>query len=375
MGHLVVLTQDLSIQFYPLEQIASAIETSYGEHNPVVRLMFLRNDWLSGETMAYIARNAVIQAEIIHAFDKFPQPFAVLDTDLRPIAEYGLHVSASVFLDFFLYGGRCYFATDAGIFHLDVDWHVVPSLTRGSPEKRSDATCYTISAKYGALMASCGSDGLYGYIDEFGSSSDFNLANGRRLAEKSMKIAWADTSFINYTSNATMDVLRATLSSVSPAGRRPESEKKVMTRIEQDDIDLTGIVTRDIARRGFELDEVQFAFNSNSNLFLRVYSGEVFVFTIERVNNMLTLRRSRQMFAMPSRILSMHFGANWSVLETTDSVLLFADRDLTTIVERGVLSVRTYPRSRRYRSLVSIVHEEGVQVAGVFDESAITVNP
>lgn len=67
------------------------------------------------------------------------------------------------------------------------------------------------------------------------------------------------------------------------------------------------------------------------------------------------------------RILDAKPSALGLVVETMNSVQLFTDDAWLPLLDSPALSVRTFPRSRRYRNLVSVVTEEGLFLIGLFD--------
>jgi hypothetical protein len=49
-------------------------------------------------------------------------------------------------------------------------------------------------------------------------------------------------------------------------------------------------------------------------------------------------------------------------------VLLFSDHSRYTLEDSDVISVRTFPRSRRYRNVVALTLESGIMLVGLIDE-------
>lgn len=72
-----------------------------------------------------------------------------------------------------------------------------------------------------------------------------------------------------------------------------------------------------------------------------------------------------------NRILSINSTKLGPVIETSDRVALVLDKNgqIFTLSESGALVVRTFPRSKRFQSMVAIVDENGVWLVSLFDKS------
>lgn len=73
------------------------------------------------------------------------------------------------------------------------------------------------------------------------------------------------------------------------------------------------------------------------------------------------------------RILSVNSTGLGLVIETDNQVLLFAQNEWFHVFESEVLSVRTFPRSKRFRNIVIITNEEGIWIISLFDDSKLTM--
>ena len=125
-----------------------------------------------------------------------------------------------------------------------------------------------------------------------------------------------------------------------------------------------------------QIESIQFTYNSNSVIFIHTFDGNFYSLGIKTPKEgrpQLTFRRTYK--GSGTRIVSAHSTSVGLVVETDHRVLLFAHHDWFPIHESEAISVRTFPRSRRYRNTIVITTEEGILIAGLFDEAFASEEP
>ncbi len=367
MSRLLILREDQTILIKDLDALIRDLSQKLEAPLALPTLLFSRNDWLAGEQFQAYARDPHFVKALEAELGAFPQPFCELSVEKSQPQDIGIH--ATVVLDWEVYNSRLYVGSDLGLHHLDIDWldHDGPL---SSPEKRLDARCQGISVKYGSVNASCGNDGLFTSFDEFGRVGYLENGHLRHLAERSLKTAWTLYDLVNYSAPTHPALLRFERESVGTGqlrgGRVVEREQAVLTGLASIRDDLADSL---MALAEHAIDEsVLSVFNSGSRFFAISEEGTIMILALD-TRNSSTWKRLQTTRTVPGvgRILDAKPSALGLVVETMNSVQLFTDDAWLPLLDSPALSVRTFPRSRRYRNLVSVVTEEGLFLIGLFD--------
>lgn len=370
MGRIVVFTERRTVQLWDLDKIAEYVSEVVPHSNPVPSLMFSRNDWISSGIFHAILRNRDVATSIASAFDLFPQPFFEVKTEQFQISEQDLEIPARVLLDMNIYQSRIYIGADSGLYHVDVDWEDDKKPLQGRPRKRTDARCIRTSVGFGTVNASCGSEGLLSAVNEFGWIERGTESKAlRKVADESLRSAWLYSDLMNYSSSVLPLLLKSEYE-IAPRGEtRPEREYRVVTAIGTERIDLTYLFDIIHDQYGVEKESIQYTYNSSSVIFIHTIDGNFYslgIRTPRQGRPQLKFRRTYK--GAQTRILSANATSAGLVVETDHRILLFSRNDWFPILESEVISVRTFPRSRRYRNIVALTTENGVIIVGLFDE-------
>jgi hypothetical protein len=368
MGRIVVLTEERTIQFWDFDKIAAHVAEINVASNPASAFMFSRNDWLSSSLFKEVMRNADVAREIVSAFDRFPQPYYEVKAQEFQISEEDLPFSARVLLDMNIYQSRIYLGADSGLFHIDADWSDRQPILQAH-KKRTDARCVRTSVGFGAINASCGSEGLFSAEDDFGWAGRRNGL--RKVASESFRSGWLHFDLMNYSSTTFPTLLKSEYRRAERGETDSEHERRIVTTIGTEEIDLSDLfgVIRD--QYNVQAESIQYAYNSSSVIFIHTIDGHFYslgIKTPKQGRPQLTFRRTYK--GSQTRILSANWTSLGLVVETDNRVLLFAHNDWFPIQESEAISVRTFPRSRRYRNTVLITTEEGILIVGLFDETS-----
>ncbi|MGB8348626.1 MAG: hypothetical protein WCD86_27345 [Ktedonobacteraceae bacterium] len=397
MGRLVVLTENKTIRIYNLDQIVADLEEQYPATIPVPTLMFSRNDWLASHQFISLMRNKNVAQDIFSAFKIFSDQVIDLGQFIRPgrFSEQDLHISATAFLDMHIYSARLYLGADNGFYSINIDWkNPLPELSHSSKNKKLDASCFNISARYGTVNASCGDDGLFSFINDFGWWKDGQVGRKINVADTSLKTAWLDYDLINYPSYGSPSLFKSTAEKTDDG---LEKEGKVLTQIGNEGEDLSYLLhtvtssTLLKKRNGFRTvhanypssyfihehssnygeDEIQFSYNADHRLFVQTKGGRFFSSRITRSKKgEIKPEHAKESSGGIGRILTIQPGKAGPIIETEESVLLFAEEEnrLYPITEFGALTVRTFPRSKRFQNLAVVTTEDGTWLVGMFDD-------
>ncbi len=373
-GHLVTLTENGTLRLYDLGRIAERIDEQFPQVAPVATLLFARNDWLASEQFRSLMSNQSVARAVLSTMRQFPQPFVPIDrlaTD--ELEEEDLKITTDMFLDMSIYNNRLYLGADNGLYHVDLDWSS-PSVTlRHRPTKRIDAKCLHTLTGYGTVSASCGDDGLHTFINEFGQfDGHTQAAIERTVPGRSLRSSWLNYNIMNYSTPATPLLFRTTRERTASIG--VERERTALVDINSRPLSLDYMFDSICSEYHVEAESIQFAYNSNNAMFVNTFDGHLFsIFFRSNQEEDPAVTVTRAYPGTGTRILSAHWTRPGAVIETDKSVLLFAHGRLFPITEAEALSVRTFPRSLRFKNLVAITLEDGILLAGLFDDERLQV--
>jgi hypothetical protein len=375
MSKLIILTENFELRVCDLNEIARHLEDSLEGITPIPRIMFSHNEWLTRAVFRALMKNEEIAKPLLQTFDRFPQPFFNLSEDFLS-AEQNLGIQAQVPLDILIYNGRFYMGSNTGLYYQDIEWKRKGAEIKGNLHKRHDASCIGITAGYGSINASCGGDGLFSSIDEFGWTGRAS-SKMKQVADKSLKTAWLGYNLVNYPTFTHPLLLQNSRQKLKSTVGSFEQDSAVLTEIGKARFDINsflGEITKDLFhQQGITQDFIQYEFNSNKSLFLQTINGHLYTFTIQQENGgdpEVSLQRTST--GAGDRILSAMPVRSGIVVETYDQVKVFSNGKWYVILDSAALSVRTFSRSKRFRDLVAITTEEGVFLVGLFNESEFT---
>lgn len=392
MGKLLAFTAERTLQVWNLDKQIETVQAQQPNLGEIPKWMFCRNDWLALESFASPLKDPENLRNTLHKFDTVSDRI-VLDSASYD-DEMSLELKSAHLLDVLVYNSRLYLGTDSGLFHLDIEFDYGGELARATPTKRLDSRCVSTSAGYGSVLASCGDDGMFAAADEFGFLDDLESSGEfQQTKERSIRTAWLGHDVVNYRNSADLDLFQARYERVTRNARRgaEERESRVLVGIDESVVQLDplfhGLKTQ------FQLDrsDVQFVYNSSGMFFLNTFSGRLFGARIEYqhpgtldldYDDDSAIRQEQRYAAKPVlKYLKEYIGTKSSVIgasstragmvfERDADVVLWSNNNWHTLASAPALSVRTFMRSKRYKQLVAITLEGGIQLTGLFDENA-----
>jgi hypothetical protein len=368
MGRLIIITAEKSIRILNFDHIVEKLLLTHPNSHSVLNLAFSRNDWLSNNQFRSLMKDDEIREAVLSKFSLLSQHDRLEIDDVEDCVqlEQDLNIPGYVILDMLLYYKRMYIAADTGLYHIDFDWGNDYVLIEGSPVKKFDARCITTSAKYGSINTSCGDEGLFSAIDDFGWSHLTFNRNMKKVANKSIRSLWSNYDLVNYSSPTSLSLLKSTVEKQTIDSSA--FEKALLTEIGTESIDLEYILESINIDTGNDLDTIQFVYNSANTIFVHTTEGTFYSIGIRKVSDdRPKVSFTRTYKGRDTQVLSMNSCSSGMIVETNNTVWLFSNREWFPIVESEVLSVRTFLRSKRYKNLVLITNEEGLFITSVFD--------
>lgn len=364
-GRIALFTKNHSIRFIELDRFAKELEALFPNSIPITRMLFARNDWLLNPQFRDLIRNPKIRAACLEAANSILNPPNFEEKPYRE-AEWDVGVDYDFLLDLNIYNGRVYVGNENGLFSSDVDWKHVRD-EKPTFEERQDGTTIGISARYGTVNVSSPDRGLYSSIDEFNVLGLENSGCFTDVAKNSLRSSWCQYQVVNYTGSAGVEIYPTSHEKKS-FGAKGEKEREVLSSIVTDSPFGLAHIPLAPTQKGSNLkripwEKIDFSFNLNQAFYLHQQDGPFCIVKIaykERRDAYLkSVVFGHQKF--DKRILSYHEVSGGAVLETLSKVqLLTDDGDIIDLHPKPPISIRTYPKSKSYQSLVTIVDEEGL---------------
>jgi hypothetical protein len=367
MGWLNCISCDRTLRMYNVERLAERL--AEGRLPNVAAYFFARNDWLRTDQFKALMRDEKVRVAFFRSMDAFA-PSARISVEANTIdGSRPLDMPADLILDLLFYNSRLYLGTEIGMFDADIDWDIGEI---NSPfRKRHDGKCLTLSGGLGTINASCGSEGLFSAIDDFGTHLPAKRPLSR-TANQSVRSGWLGYLLANYPTNSSVSLFHTSREFaphvVDFEGRGRGTQ--IVTGISDTPNEVEEIVRSTLASRGISRDQIQYSFNSSSLIFYHTFESEFLSFHVREKGSDLSVTFRRTQKARGSRVLSAQSLAGDSlVIETDDRVFLFSRNHWYTLLPAAALSVRTFPRSKRFQNLICITTEEGIYLLCAIDDA------
>jgi hypothetical protein len=265
-----------------------------------------------------------------------------------------------------------YVGSKDGLFSAFVDWDEdIPSLPTQF-HKRLDARCINLTGRFGAIVASCGDDGLLwsakdAYPDFEPEKPEWELAE-----DKSVRARWLSNGIINYKTAIDPNLL-GIKKTRSRERLSDDQGDLIVTAIGEERIPLLQYLLSEIRSHTPDVSDanlIQYIFNSDRVVFLFTFNGHFFAPDVKaRKVGPPDLRFSHTYKGAGTRILSAAATKLGAVLETDDRVLHFADGEWNSVLNSPAISVRTFPNAKNFHNLISVTTEDGVYLVGMFDDT------
>jgi hypothetical protein len=370
MGWLVVVTAERSFRVYSLDEIVAGISDRMPSSSYVADLMFRHNEWLTSAQFKSLTRTPSATQDIVAQFDMFPKPYQI--PPAVKFEEHDVHIGTNVMLDYFIYNRQIYLGSKDGLFSAFVDWDSDAPVLPREFEKRLDARCVSITGRFGAIVASCGDDGLLWSAESGYRSDEEQRPQWDRAEDKSVRARWLSNGIINYKTAIDPNLLG--IRKGRTRARLSEDEGDlVVTAIGEERIPLQQNLLAEIKNHTpdvFDANLIQYIFNSDKVVFIFTYDGHFFALDVKgRRFGPPQLRFSHTYKGAGTRILSAATTKLGAVLETDHRVLHFANGDWTDVLDSAALSVRTFPNAKNFHNLIAVTTEEGVYLVGMFDDT------
>ncbi len=287
----------------------------------------------------------------------------VLDRSAAFTREVDLVVDANVVLDLAVYRQHFYLGTDKGLYTASLELSRSSTSPHMDLERRHDARTLKITARFDTVAVSCGDEGLFGAVRT--SEAPHAKLSLRKLEKQSLKSAWLLSSLVNYPSHREWDILPTR----EEGWAGGEEHWRVADFPETQRFGLSSLL-EEIRRHSpnFDKDDVQFSFNSDRYIFVHTFDGEFFSLRLGKRRGVPHVYFHRTYKGTGVRILSAAPLGAGVVIETNNRVFLFARERWFPLVDRDVLSIRTFPTSQKFRNIVSIATDDGLYLVSAIPD-------
>jgi hypothetical protein len=273
-----------------------------------------------------------------------------LDGESLPYRSGNLGVPGHAVLDVLIYIDRLYLATEDGLLATDTHSQIEDLGLRSLLPYR----CLSAKVSLGAVAASCGEEGLNILFDDF---AWLGKRGRKEVADSfSLRAAYAGLGLVNYTSQAEFRFLEGRYEQL---GADNASRAFV-------DFKRTGLAQALFQRlteaAQAEEDEFEYTFNRGPTFFAFLH-GKVYRAFIRTVGEQQQRRVTwpRLQATYQGRVVEAQVFGDHILVETLGSVIFVPREGKPTNAYRGpVVSLRAFPRSKRYQALATLVAEKGL---------------
>lgn len=342
----------------PIGAIEHALRGDYGELGDACSYVMFHSNGKGADRPQTAAWN-MLRNELTISNDIYPLHLDVssLDHDLEP-----LRVEADDVLDMIAYFNRLYFATDGGLYSTHVDRSI--SDRQLFPDHRMPMPTYGVSVSYGTVAASCGDRGLYVIYDDFGWMGTSSQPP-ERISDFSLRIEYASGRLLNYLTPSEIELFRGEIS--KPTNGDAPSRWRVMT----------GMISSTSEQRSLMS---AFSHDISSSDMIASSSGSIMMLIDgDAWSRTLRTRAGDLVVQGPLRPLGHYVGQPVAVapvgdrlaVETTEDLFIispdteFSSGECLSIGIGPVVSMRGFPRSRRYRNVAIASNGVGLNLLAV----------
>ena len=287
------------------------------------------------------------------------------DLDLSQLEhdEEVLNVDADDVLDMIAYFNRLYLATDGGLYSTGV--YRNRDDTASSPERRMPIPTFATTVSYGAVAASCGDNGLQVIFDDFGWLGTHSNGKVQKVSDFSLRVEYASGRLLNYRSRSDIELFRGDVTRSDEKSHR--SVRRAMTGMSEASDEQA------ILSRAFGLDQ------SAADL-ITTSSGSIMILANGQAWSRTLRTRAKQLEVQgPLQSLGRYEGRPIAVTPIADRIAVETTEDLFVISPDGgdasgecvsvgvgpVVSMRGFPRSRRYRNVAIASNDIGLNLIGI----------
>ena len=376
MEKLITITENNSVCIYDMNKIVNKLQEDTNLMD-APNLLFSRNDLIEEDEFRKRVNNPNSKANFLKAVEQINCESIEVGTDYTETIQWDLNIKDDIVLDVNIYNRRLYISTNKGLYHIDIDWESEKTTPIGSTIKRLDTKCVHTTAKFGTVNASCGSEGLFSFIDDF-ELGNKTTRKERHIEEYSIRSSWFDKfDVVNYQTNIYPSFFNSLKLNINEQNnlneeKNYENESFIIVDIEKITFNINElIISKNLSNR-INLDDIQFIYNSSKSLFITTYDGNIFILKLVNNDSNFSITNDYKYSGIGNLVSSIHtLGIKKAgiVIETDENILLFTGGKFVPIFNDEVISIRTFPNSKYYKNIISLTTSEEILLISVLDES------
>lgn len=359
-GWLLAVSVERTVDVFDLRRMVDDLQRQTTLDTSFLPMLFLQNDWFHGSQFKTFMSNEVVFSTLCSFYDSLPSPIEVEHPEHYLHEKDEFPIETRSILDVNIYKDRLYLGIDKGCFQRDLHWTGKGVTPKSAFEQTFDARCLDISAGFGSLNLSCGSEGLFTSTDVFNWDERINPQHDvRQIASESLRSSWMHHDLVNYAGPSIPQFL---------SGERTGESSRSIIQLREQLVPLNDLLSEATLERGIRDEDIQFSFNSNKLMFVHSFDGHFFAIEVKRRGGMLRPRITETFKGSQTHILSAETFRSGTAIETDERVFLFRNGNWDSLLEDEVISLRTFPDQRQFQDVVLTVTEEGIMLINVFDE-------
>lgn len=369
MGQLIAVTADRTLVAVDLER---ALYENFATRIPAIyQFYYLHNEWLDRQHVKLLLGIPEVDHGLWEAGQRYES--LVIQPTWQTMDISGEAFNRGAILDLQAYNRRLYISTTEGLF--DTDFSVdYGDLELDDVKKRTDARCMSTSVKYGTLVASCGSEGLFAAYDDFGAIGQDRPAL-QHAESTSSRANWFGYSLTNYTNATSLQFLSGQRQN-APTGRlSPDSGDLIASEIaitpaaesyghQRIPVVVTSLEedTRSSALLAEDAEGADFVANSFNYFFIHMPTSEYRFYMRRHRSGRIVGSPTDESIGEVGEVLSTHTFHSGIVVESFDSVYLITSIGINRIYDGAALKVRTFPAGTYGVNVIAVIDEEGLNL-------------
>jgi hypothetical protein len=270
-----------------------------------------------------------------------------------PYIEFGVAMDATAVNDMMMYYDKLFLSADSGLFQLDI-FDPDQRRPQNNPIRaghRTNGPCFTAAAGLGAVAASCGDNGLYILFDVINDNE--HELDAKRVSDLSVRseIGWG--AVVNHRSGEELEFLSGT---ISRTGKRPHLSAVETVAITGREGLIANVASPQDYRSNFTLwDRGRLAtFLGGQALSLSVTKNADGTRAIRHANTIAHYN------TLAPIVVSVARAGSCFAMETPENLIIASKASLIAVDTGPIISMRTFPRSRRYTRLIMATTADGL---------------
>lgn len=366
-GNIYFVMQNGSVMYAPYPKIISRLAKNYNESDfSFLKLAFLRNEFYYSQPSRTFLKVPGMKEVLKWNWERLSETDFTLTYEdikdlLQPLCEW-----ESIPLDMRIYGMRMFIGSRNGLYEIIVDGDNL----KKKLERCFDSKVTCVNAKYGELVVSADTEGLYAASIDMEGGTKTRVDEKKAIESRSLRTTWADTDLFNYYGKEEFSYISNDYQTVPQKKDRfwEHRETKRITHFAANKQSMESV----IENSGLKKEDIGYCFNNSSNAYVFLKSGKLRVYTLK--DKQYAEKEGWGEIELPEksrkgveddlidygRVISAFSIPKGNVMEFFDKVLLLKDRHSYVIEEEPTIRTRSFMSSIRYQDILSVTKERTV---------------